>query len=116
MARETALAQDLSGRSIPADAGFCTYQPVVDGGSCLWKLDYQNFDKFVLTGAEVPTSCNTVAFGLRAPCQGGGTSGSPRGVEPGGRVIRRSRCHRILSASSPGRQPRMCTRPAIWAS
>lgn len=36
MDRETALALalDLSRRSTPADGGFCTYQPVVDGGSC----------------------------------------------------------------------------------
>ncbi|CAL9673264.1 DUF6262 family protein [Streptomyces sp. enrichment culture] len=50
--RETALALalDLSRRSTPADGGFCTYQPVVDGGSCPWKLDCENF---VLSAADL---------------------------------------------------------------
>ncbi|MGW2306245.1 hypothetical protein [Streptomyces sp. NPDC001809] len=53
--RETALALalDLSRRSTPADGGFCTYQPVVDGGACLWKLDCENCDNFVLSGADL---------------------------------------------------------------
>jgi hypothetical protein len=34
-----ALAVDLSRRSIPAEGGFCTFQPVVDGGACPWNLD-----------------------------------------------------------------------------
>ncbi|MGW4595355.1 tyrosine-type recombinase/integrase [Streptomyces sp. NPDC004457] len=53
--RETALALalDLSRRSTPADGGFCTYQPVVDGGSCPWKLDCENCDNFVLSGADL---------------------------------------------------------------
>jgi hypothetical protein len=33
-----ALAIDLSRRSTPADGGFCTFQPVVDGGACPWNL------------------------------------------------------------------------------
>ncbi|MFE9096929.1 tyrosine-type recombinase/integrase [Streptomyces sp. NPDC007264] len=31
-----ALAIDLSRRSTPAEGGFCTFQPVVDGGTCPW--------------------------------------------------------------------------------
>jgi len=49
----TALAVDLSRRSTPADGGFCTFQPVVDGGACPWKLDCHNCDKFVLSGADL---------------------------------------------------------------
>jgi integrase len=48
-----ALAVDLSRRSTPADGGFCTFQPVVDGGACPWKLDCHNCDKFVLSGADL---------------------------------------------------------------
>ena len=48
-----ALALDLSRRSTPADGGFCTFQPVVDGGACPWKLDCENCDKFVLSGADL---------------------------------------------------------------
>lgn len=48
-----ALALDLSRRSTPADGGFCTFQPVVDGGACRWKLDCENCDKFVLSGADL---------------------------------------------------------------
>ncbi|MFF2570941.1 tyrosine-type recombinase/integrase [Streptomyces sp. NPDC058084] len=48
-----ALALDLSRRSTPADGGFCTYQPVVDGGACPWKLDCENCDNFVLSGADL---------------------------------------------------------------
>src|ERR1017187_9334319 len=33
-----ALASDLSRRSTPAEGGFCTFQPVVDGGACPWNL------------------------------------------------------------------------------
>ena len=35
------LALDLSRRSTPAEGGFCTWQPVVDGGACPWNLDCQ---------------------------------------------------------------------------
>ncbi|MDG4834123.1 site-specific integrase [Solwaraspora sp. WMMD1047] len=48
-----ALALDLSRRSTPADGGFCTFQPVVDGGACPWKLDCENCDRFVLSGADL---------------------------------------------------------------
>jgi integrase len=49
----TALAIDLSRRSTPAEGGFCTFQPVVDGGACPWNLDCHNCDKFVLSGADL---------------------------------------------------------------
>ncbi len=48
-----ALAIDLSRRSTPADGGFCTFQPVVEGGACPWNLDCHNCDKFVLSGADL---------------------------------------------------------------
>ena len=48
-----ALAIDLSRRCTPAEGGFCTFQPVVDGGACPWKLDCHNCDKFVLSGADL---------------------------------------------------------------
>ncbi|WP_078993028.1 site-specific integrase [Streptomyces sp. MMG1121] len=47
------LAIDLSRRSTPAEGGFCTFQPVVDGGACPWNLDCHNCDKFVLSGADL---------------------------------------------------------------
>ncbi|WP_405539571.1 hypothetical protein OG787_46495 [Streptomyces sp. NBC_00075] len=36
------LAIDLSRRSTPAEGGFCTFQPVVEGGACPWNLDCHN--------------------------------------------------------------------------
>ena len=48
-----ALAIDLARRSTPAEGGFCTFQPVVDGGACPWSLDCHNCDKFVLSGADL---------------------------------------------------------------
>jgi integrase len=48
-----ALAVDLARRSTPAEGGFCTFQPVVDGGACPWNLDCHNCDKFVLSGADL---------------------------------------------------------------
>jgi integrase len=48
-----ALAIDLSRRSTPAEGGFCTFQPVVDGGACPWNLDCHHCDKFVLSGADL---------------------------------------------------------------
>jgi integrase len=48
-----ALAIDLSRRSTPAEGGFCTFQPVVDGGACPWKLDCHNCSKFVISGADL---------------------------------------------------------------
>lgn len=47
------LAIDLARRSTPAEGGFCTFQPVVDGGACPWNLDCHNCDKFVLSGADL---------------------------------------------------------------
>jgi hypothetical protein len=52
-AHAQALAIDLSRRSTPAEGGFCTFQPVVDGGNCPWNLDCHNCDKFVLSGADL---------------------------------------------------------------
>ncbi|WP_369356118.1 tyrosine-type recombinase/integrase [Streptomyces sp. cg2] len=49
----TALAINLSRRSTPAEGGFCTYQPVVDGDACPWKLNCEGCDKFVLSGADL---------------------------------------------------------------
>ena len=48
-----ALAIDLSRRSTPAEGGFCTFQPVVDGGACPWQLDCHNCGNFVLSGADL---------------------------------------------------------------
>jgi integrase len=48
-----ALAIDLSRRSTPAEGGFCTFQPVVDGAACPWNLNCHNCDKFVLSGADL---------------------------------------------------------------
>jgi len=55
MTREQAqaLAIDLSRRSTSAEGGFCTFQPVVDGGACPSNLDCHNCDKFVLSGADL---------------------------------------------------------------
>ncbi|MGH3466791.1 MAG: tyrosine-type recombinase/integrase, partial [Thermocrispum sp.] len=47
------LAVDLSRRSTPAEGGFCTFQPVVQGNACPWNLDCHNCDKFVLSGADL---------------------------------------------------------------
>ena len=48
-----ALVLDLNRRSTPTDGGICTYQVVVDGGACPWKLDCENCEKFVMTGADL---------------------------------------------------------------
>jgi integrase len=55
LSREQArsLAIDLSRRATPAEGGFCTFQPVVDGGACPWNLDCHNCGKFVLSGADL---------------------------------------------------------------
>ncbi len=55
MKREEAvsLAIDLSRRSAPADGGFCTFQPVVDGSACPWNLNCHGCDKFVMSGADL---------------------------------------------------------------
>ncbi|MGA5191439.1 tyrosine-type recombinase/integrase [Streptomyces griseoincarnatus] len=48
-----AMLVDLTRRSTPAEGGFCTFQPVVDGGACPWNLDCHNCDKVVMTGADL---------------------------------------------------------------
>lgn len=55
LSREEAMALvlDLSRRSTPTAGGFCTFQPVVNGGACPWKLDCENCDKFVVSGADL---------------------------------------------------------------
>jgi integrase len=55
MSREQAmaLALDLSRLSTPAEGGFCTDQLVVSGAICPWKLDCENCDKFVISGADL---------------------------------------------------------------
>ncbi|MFF1415400.1 hypothetical protein ACFVX6_37465 [Streptomyces sp. NPDC058289] len=52
-ARAQALAIDLSRRSTPAEGGFCTFQPVVNGGACPFSLDCTGCDKFVVSGADL---------------------------------------------------------------
>lgn len=44
---------DLTRRSTPAEGGFCTFQPVVNGDACPWNMDCHNCDKFVLSGADL---------------------------------------------------------------
>lgn len=55
MTREEAqsLAIDLTRTSTPAEGGFCTFQPVVNGDACPFNLDCHNCDKFVLSGADL---------------------------------------------------------------
>ncbi|MFE7371907.1 tyrosine-type recombinase/integrase [Streptomyces anulatus] len=55
MTREEAeaMAIDLTRKSTPAEGGFCTFQPVVNGDACPWNLDCHNCDKFVLSGADL---------------------------------------------------------------
>lgn len=48
-----ALAIDTSRRSTPAEGGFCTCQPVVDGDACPWNLNCHDCGKFVLSGVEL---------------------------------------------------------------
>ncbi|MBX7131469.1 MAG: site-specific integrase [Fimbriimonadaceae bacterium] len=48
-----ALALDLSHRSTPAEGGFCTFQPVVNGGACPWQLNCEGCANFVLSGADL---------------------------------------------------------------
>ncbi|MFD5081707.1 tyrosine-type recombinase/integrase [Kitasatospora sp. NPDC058406] len=52
-AEAEALAIDLTRRSTPAEGGFCTFQPVVNGDACPWNLNCHNCDKFVLSGADL---------------------------------------------------------------
>ncbi|NEA53481.1 hypothetical protein G3I60_04755 [Streptomyces sp. SID13666] len=44
---------DLTHRSTPAEGGFCTFQPVVDGEACRWNLNCHSCDKFVMSGADL---------------------------------------------------------------
>ncbi|WP_280344955.1 hypothetical protein [Nocardia neocaledoniensis] len=48
-----ALSLDLSRRSTPTEGGFCTFQPVVNGDACPWKLNCENCDHFVLSGGDL---------------------------------------------------------------
>ncbi|WP_434597153.1 tyrosine-type recombinase/integrase [Streptomyces sp. A5-4] len=48
-----AMMIDLTRKSTPAEGGFCTFQVVVDGGACPWKLDCHNCEKFVMSGADL---------------------------------------------------------------
>ena len=48
-----ALAVDLSRRSTPAEGGFCTFQPVVNGQACPWNLNCQGCANFVMSGADL---------------------------------------------------------------
>ena len=52
-AEATALALDLTRRSTPTEGGICTFQPVVNGSSCPWKLNCAGCDHFVLSGADL---------------------------------------------------------------
>ncbi|QLH24402.1 site-specific integrase [Streptomyces sp. Rer75] len=52
-AEAQALAIDLSRTSTPAEGGVCTYQPVVNGDACPWKMNCEGCDKFVLSGADL---------------------------------------------------------------
>ncbi|MFF5969937.1 tyrosine-type recombinase/integrase [Streptomyces sp. NPDC012769] len=52
-AEAQAMALDLSRRSTPTEGGFCTFQPVVDGSACPWKLNCEGCDRFVLSGADL---------------------------------------------------------------
>ena len=47
------MALDLSRRSTPTEGGFCTFQPVVEGGACPWKLNCEGCDRFVMSGADL---------------------------------------------------------------
>lgn len=48
-----ALAIDLTHRSTPAEGGFCTFQPVVNGDACPFNLNCHSCDKFVMSGADL---------------------------------------------------------------
>ncbi|MFE0138492.1 tyrosine-type recombinase/integrase [Streptomyces sp. NPDC059037] len=55
MSREEAeaLAIDLTRQSTPAEGGFCTFQPVVNGDACPWNMDCHNCREFVMSGADL---------------------------------------------------------------
>lgn len=42
---------DLSRRSSPSEGGFCTFQPVLDGGACPRSLNCHRCDNFARSGA-----------------------------------------------------------------
>ena len=62
-----ALAIDLSRRSTPAEGGFCTFQPVVDGGACPWKLNCHGCGEFVMSGADLCTGGASGSSGAPSP-------------------------------------------------
>ncbi|MEY9839361.1 tyrosine-type recombinase/integrase [Streptacidiphilus sp. EB103A] len=51
--RAEALLIDLSRTSTPAEGGFCTFQPVVNGDACPWNLNCHTCDQFVMSGADL---------------------------------------------------------------
>ncbi|MFE4612127.1 tyrosine-type recombinase/integrase [Streptomyces niveus] len=55
MSRQQAEAMmiDLTHKSTPAEGGFCTFQPVVNGDACPWNMDCHNCEKFVMSGADL---------------------------------------------------------------
>jgi integrase len=55
MSREQAEAMliDLTRKSTPAEGGFCTFQPVVNGDACPWNMDCHSCEKFVMSGADL---------------------------------------------------------------
>ncbi|WP_327669551.1 MULTISPECIES: tyrosine-type recombinase/integrase [unclassified Streptomyces] len=52
-AEAEAMLVDLTHRSMPSEGGFCTFQPVVDGGVCPFKLNCHPCENFVMTGADL---------------------------------------------------------------
>ncbi|MER5615395.1 tyrosine-type recombinase/integrase [Streptomyces sp. NPDC002215] len=52
-AEAEAMLVDLTRQSTPAEGGFCTFQPVVNGDACPWNMDCHNCDKFVMSGADL---------------------------------------------------------------
>ncbi|MFB7648076.1 tyrosine-type recombinase/integrase [Streptomyces sp. NPDC056084] len=52
-AEAEALAIDLSRKSTPAEGGFCTFQPVVNGDGCPWGLNCHSCQEFVMSGADL---------------------------------------------------------------
>ncbi|MEU2134177.1 hypothetical protein [Streptomyces sp. NPDC018352] len=55
MSREQAESMmiDLTRKSTPAEDGFCTYQPVINGDACPWNMDCHSCEKFVMSGADL---------------------------------------------------------------
>ncbi|WP_307811545.1 tyrosine-type recombinase/integrase [Streptomyces fildesensis] len=48
-----AMLIDLTRKSTPAEGGFCTFQPVVNGEACPWDLNCHSCTEFVMTGADL---------------------------------------------------------------